>query len=180
MPSSTRFWVRACYDFISSEDGDLSFRDGDIMKVEEVSSRNWWIVSMGRDFLCEGWERGFPKPLVASIRMKKEGSASYYNLVYTYLCCLSPPRTPPPPSPQASHVNDNSGSIPSNFVQVLPQYAAPTIMCTSHIKDIKVVDHDSSSNALNVIFSTKEEAEEISHDLVKTKGQISQFVRELR
>ena len=28
-------------------------------------------------------------------------------------------------------------------------------------------------------FSTKEEADEISHDLVKTKGQISQFVREL-
>ena len=60
MPSSARFWVRACYDFISSEDGDLSFRDGDIMKVEEVSSRNWLIVSRA-ELLAGGGREGLPK-----------------------------------------------------------------------------------------------------------------------
>ncbi|GMH95605.1 hypothetical protein TrST_g6788 [Triparma strigata] len=117
----TKFWARACYDFISSEEGDLTFRDGDIIRIEEVSSRNWWI---------------------------------------------------------ASHMVGTRGAIPSNFVQVLPQYGSATITCSSHISTLSVTPHLSSGAALNVRF-TKEGEDKEEQDLVKTVAQVSQFIREL-
>lgn len=56
---------------------------------------------------------------------------------------------------QASHMIGTRGSIPSNFVQVLPQYGAATITCSSHINSMEVTPHSSSGAALNVRF-TKE------------------------
>ncbi|GMH61939.1 hypothetical protein TL16_g03372 [Triparma laevis f. inornata] len=70
------------------------------------------------------------------------------------------------------------GSIPSNFVQVLPQYGAATITCSSHIYSMEVTPHSSSGAALNVRF-TKEGGDKESQDLVKTIAQVSQFIREL-
>ena len=36
------FWCRAVFDFISSSPQDLSFRDGDLLTIVSIVSRNWW------------------------------------------------------------------------------------------------------------------------------------------
>jgi len=122
------FWVRAVYDFISSKTQDLSFRDGDILTITDVVSRNWW---------------------------------------------------------HAKNVVGEMGFIPSNFVQVLPQYGEATIECDSFIEEIEVQEHESSASSLQITFKSKDmggegqEPSTVSHNIVKTVPNLSQFVREL-
>ena len=34
--------VKAIYDYDAVEDGELSFKAGDVIKVEESDDENWW------------------------------------------------------------------------------------------------------------------------------------------
>jgi hypothetical protein len=119
------FWCRAVFDFISSSPQDLSFRDGDLLTIVSIVSRNWW---------------------------------------------------------HAKNAEGKLGYVPSNYLQVLPQYAEATMECESFVEEIKVDAHESSPSALQITFTsrgTDGDSEKVSHNIVKTISNLSQFIREL-
>ncbi|GMH46893.1 hypothetical protein TrRE_jg11457 [Triparma retinervis] len=132
------FWCRAVFDFISSSPQDLSFRDGDLLTIVSIVSRNWW---------------------------------------------------------HARNASGQLGYVPSNYLQVLPQYAEATMESDVLVKEIRVEGHESSPTALQLTFTSQGEVgqggggggepmapnkpPEVSHNIVKTVSNLSQFIREL-
>ena len=44
---SEELLVQALYDFTPDEDGDLEFREGDVIRVTDTSDENWWAGEFG-------------------------------------------------------------------------------------------------------------------------------------
>jgi len=122
------FWARGEYDFQSTSP-DLSFKEGDLLYITDVSQTNWW---------------------------------------------------------EATNINDETGTIPSNYVSVLPQYSTSPMQASSSILTISVEAHESSAQAIIISATTESPGSEgeggsegVTHTNVKTISNVLHFTKEL-
>ena len=55
--------AQALFDFIAEEDGEISFKKGDILFVVEKPDANWWVGMLG----AQGSQGLFPSTYVKSL-----------------------------------------------------------------------------------------------------------------